>query len=93
MPAIDETIPAFLMIMLACATNALLFRLELAELEGVNWLLLGWLGLRHVHAVVTNVGKRGCGWDTGLRLMKRNWTVRMRLSRLVVIEACLGGVP
>ena len=59
LPDIDETIPALLMmILLASATNALLFRLELAELEGVDWLLLGGLGLRHAHAVVSDVWER-----------------------------------
>ena len=93
LPAIDETIPALVVILLASATNALLFRLELAELEGVDWLLLGGLGLWHVNAVVSDVWERGCGWDTGLGLVQRNRTVWMRLTRLCVIETCLGGVP
>ena len=69
LPDIDETIPALVVILLVSATNALLFRLELAELEGVDWLLLGGLGLRHAHTVVSYVWERGCGWDTGLGLM------------------------
>ena len=68
LPAIDETIPA-LLIRLASAANALLFRFELAKLEGVDRLLLSRLRLRYVHAVVSDLWKRGCGWDTGLGLV------------------------
>ena len=46
------------MVQPAGATNALLFRFELAELEGVDRLLVVWLSLRHIDTVISDVWER-----------------------------------